>query len=164
MTTAIHDEKTSFRPHPRRRWAWLLLAAPLVLGGAAYSAAEAHGFGHGGMHQRMEARMQHILTDVGASDGQKAQIKAIWDGLRPQLKAAHQEHAQLRQQIGQAIAAPTIDTAAVEKLRRQAVQSMDKTSALITQGMVSTSQVLTPEQRQKALTEIRQHQHADEGE
>src|SRR5437868_5913347 len=117
----------------------MLLAAPLLLGGVTYTAAEAHGFGRGEMHERMQARMQRILTDVGASDAQKAQIKAVWDGLRPQLKAAQQDHARLRGQIAQAIAAPTIDTAAIEKLRQQAVQSLDRTSALFTQGMVSTS-------------------------
>ena len=105
--------------------------------------------------------MQHILNDVGATDAQKAQIKTVWDGLRPQLKAARQDHYRLRQQIAQAIAAPTIDTAAIEKLRQQSVQALDHTSALITQGMVATSQVLTPDQRQKALSEIRRHHQAD---
>ena len=55
--------------------------------------------------------------------------------------------------------APTIDPAQVEKLRQQSVQLMDKTSAVFTQGMVQTAQVLTPAQRQKVLAEIRAHQH-----
>jgi periplasmic protein CpxP/Spy len=166
MTTRIvTEEKSNARPVVRgargwRKWTWLLVAAPLMLGGVGYSVAQAGGFGPGGgpgMHQRMEARMQRILTDVGASDSQKAQIKSIWDGLRPQLKAVHQNHHQLRQQIAQAIAAPTIDTGAIEKLRQQSVQLIDHTSSLITQGMVQTAQVLTPDQRQKALAEMHKH-------
>jgi protein CpxP len=146
-----------------RKWTWLLVAAPLMLGGVTYSVAEAHGFGGGaGMHERMEARMQRILTDVGASDSQKAQIKTIWDGLRPQLKANRQDHGKVRAQIAQAIAASTIDTAAIEKLRQQSVQYLDKGSALITQGMVATAQVLRPDQRQKALTEMHRHHQGDE--
>ncbi len=109
------------------------------------------------MHERMRARMERILTDAGATDAQKAQVKAIWAGLRPQLKAAHQQHFQLRQQIQQALAAPNIDTAAIEKLRQQSVQSIDRTSSLLTQGMVATAQVLTPDQRQKVLAEIQRH-------
>src|SRR4051812_28414828 len=100
MTTAkIEDGTSQPRPRARRRWAWMLLAAPLLLGGVTYTAAEAHGFGHGEMHDRMQARMQHILNDVGATDAQKAQIKTIWDNLRPQLKAARQDHGRLRGQI-----------------------------------------------------------------
>jgi Spy/CpxP family protein refolding chaperone len=154
---------------PRRgwkRWTWLMLALPLMLGGVTYNAAYAHGGGPGGrggpggfMHERMQARMDRILTDVGATDSQKAQVKAIWVGLAPQLKAAHQEHRQLRQQIEQAISAPTIDAAAIEKLRQQSVQSIDRTSTLVTQGMVSTARVLTPEQRQKAVAELHRHPH-----
>jgi Spy/CpxP family protein refolding chaperone len=106
----------------------------------------------------MAFRMQRLLDKVGASDSQKGQIKAIWDGLRPQLKTLHQQHFQLRQQIGQALSAPTIDPAGVEKLRQQSVQLMDKTSSLITQGMVSSAQVLTADQRKSALTIIQQHQ------
>jgi len=146
-----------------RKWTWLVLALPLMLGGVTYSVAYAHGGGPGGrggfMHERMQARMDRVLTDVGATDSQKAQVKAIWVGLAPQLKAAHQEHRQLREQIEQALSAPTIDSAAIEKLRQQSVQSMDRTSTLLTQGMVSTAKVLTPEQRQKAVAELHRHPH-----
>ena len=148
-----------------RKWTWLLLALPLMLGGASYSVAYAHGGGPGGpghggfMHERMQARMDRVLTDAGASDSQKSQVKAIWAGLGPQLKAAHQEHRQLREQIEQALAAPNIDAAAIEKLRQQSVQSIDKTSTLLTQGMVSTARVLTPEQRAKVVAELHKHPH-----
>ena len=148
---------------PRRRWrkwTWLVLALPLMLGGVGYSVAYAHGGGPGGFtHERMQARMDRILTDAGATDSQKAQVKSIWAGLGPQLKAAHQEHRQLREQIEQAISAPNIDAAAIEKLRQQSVQSIDKTSTLLTQGMVATARVLTPEQRAKVVAELHKHPH-----
>jgi Spy/CpxP family protein refolding chaperone len=144
-----------------------MLALPLLLGGVTYNAAYAHGGGPGGrgafMHEGMQARMDRILTDVGASDSQKTQVKAIWVGLAPQLKAARQEHQQLREQIEQAISAPNIDSAAIEKLRQQSVQSIDRTSTLLTQGMVSTARVLTPEQRQKAVAELHRHSHGPLG-
>jgi Spy/CpxP family protein refolding chaperone len=146
-----------------RKWSWAVLAVPLMLGGVTYQAAYAHGGGPGGggpgMHERMQARMDRILTDVGATDAQKAQIKSIWAGLGPQLKAAHQERARLHGQIEQAMTAATIDTAAIEKLRQQSVQTIDRVSTLFTQGMVQTAQALTPDQRQKALAELRRHPH-----
>jgi periplasmic protein CpxP/Spy len=98
--------------------------------------------------------MHKILDHVGASDAQKAQIKTIWEGLRPQLKTLHQQHAGLRQQITQAMTAATIDPAAIEKLRQQSVAVMDKVSSVMTQGFVETARVLTPEQRKQAAAEI----------
>jgi protein CpxP len=147
-----------------RKWTWLMLALPLMLGGVGYQAAYAHGGGSGGgdgagMHERMQARMDRILTDVGATDQQKAQIKTIWTGLGPQLKAAHQDRGKIHEQLQQAMSAATIDAAAIEKLRQQSVQTIDRVSTLFTQGMVQTAQVLTPDQRQKALAELRRHPH-----
>jgi protein CpxP len=172
MNTSMSANDNGRPPAARgwRKWAWLLVAAPLLLGGVTYSVAQAHGFGPGGPGDgaamqggRMQARMDRVLTAAGASDAQKAQVKAIWAGLAPQLKSAHQDHAQLRKQIEQAMVAPTIDTAAIEKLRQQSVKLMDRTSALFTQGMVATAQVLTPEQRQKVLTEMHKHAHGPGG-
>lgn len=169
MTAQNPTPETNAVQAPRRglrRWSWLMLALPLMLGGVAYNATNAYAFGdHGGPgnHERMQARMDRILTDAGASDAQKAQVKAIWANLGPQLKAARQQHMQIRQQIGQALAAPTIDGNAIEKLRQQSLQAIDKSSQLLTQGMVQTAQVLTPDQRQKVLTELHRHGHHHPG-
>jgi periplasmic protein CpxP/Spy len=126
------------------------LAAVFLAGGLSFSVAQAHGGGEG----FMAFRMHKILDHVGASDAQKAQIKTIWEGLRPQLKTLHQQHAGLRQQITQAMTAATIDPAAIEKLRQQSVGVMDKVSSVMTQGFVETARVLTPEQRKQAAAEI----------
>jgi periplasmic protein CpxP/Spy len=129
------------------------LAALAVVGGLSFSVAQARGFG-GGPEGFMAFRMHKILDKVGATDAQKAQIKTIWEGLRPQLKTLRQQHAGLRQQITQAMTAQTIDPAAIEKLRQQSVSVMDKVSSIMTQGFVQTAQVLTPEQRKQAAEEI----------
>jgi periplasmic protein CpxP/Spy len=152
--------------------------AVLVAGGAlSLSVAQAHGFGGGGGPDGMFGgggggfmafKVERMLDRVGATDGQKAQIKAIWVGLRPQFKATHEQHAKLRQQITQVMTAPTIDPAAAEKLRQQSVQLMDKTSSVITHGLVETARVLTPDQRKQIAAEMqkqaeRRRAHFGEG-
>jgi Spy/CpxP family protein refolding chaperone len=108
----------------------------------------------------MQQRMEHLLSAAGATDAQKAQIKGIWEKLRPQLQPLHQQQRDLRQQMGQLMAAPTIDLARVEQLRKQTVANMDKISALTTQGMVSSAQALTPDQRKVVLQKLEErHRH-----
>ena len=102
----------------------------------------------------VQERMDHVLTAAGATDAQKTQIKGIWDKLRPQLQPLHKQHADSRRQIGEAVAAATIDVARVEQLRKQSIDTMDKISALMTQGMVQSAQVLTPDQRKLVLQKI----------
>lgn len=157
-TNEMKPDLTDGPPRPpRRRFSrrWLGGLAALALGGAlSLSVAQAHGMGGGSEGGFMAFRMHKILDHVGATAAQKTQIKAIWEGLRPQLKALHAQHAGLRQQITQAMTAATIDPAAIEKLRQQSMAAMDKVSSVMTQGFIETARVLTPEQRKQAAAEI----------
>jgi protein CpxP len=162
--TQVQDK--SVAPAPRRvrgKFLFVSLAA-LLLGGTGFmiSSARAAGPAGGdevgaGMGMPMH-RMHKILDAVGATQGQRDQIKAIWSGLRPQLKAERTNHQNLRQQMVAALTAPTINAGTVEQLRKQAMASADKMSALITQGMVQSAQVLTPDQRKLAQQEIQMDQ------
>jgi Spy/CpxP family protein refolding chaperone len=160
------NDKDGNRLSSRRRGLWVGLTLMAVAGVTALSAAQAHGFpgggggwrhGGGGPGEFMQGRIQRMLDKVGATDAQKAHIKAIWDGVRPELKALHEQKAGLRKQIAQTVAAPTIDTAKVEQLRQQSVQLVDKTSVVLTRGLVATAAVLTPDQRKQVLAEMEKH-------
>jgi protein CpxP len=168
-TDSTNDTNTELareaRP-PRRRFSRRMMGAvaALALGGAlSLSVAQARGFGGPDGGGVAAFRMHKILDRVGATDAQKAQIKGIWEGLRPQLKTLREQHAGLRQQLTQAMTAATIDPAAIEKLRQQSVGVMDKLSSVMTQGFVQTARVLSPEQRKQAAAEIekaREHRRA----
>ena len=126
------------------------------------SATEAGPAGGFGAH-----RLERLLDKVGATASQRSQIEGIWNGLRPQLKSFHQQHEAIRQQIGAALSAPTINPATVEQLRKQAMGVADQMSSTFTQGLVQTAQVLTPDQRKQAQAFIQeargrfQHHHGD---
>jgi Spy/CpxP family protein refolding chaperone len=53
-----------------------------------------------------------------------------------------------------ALTASTINAGEVERLRKLSMANTDKISALVTQGMVQSAQVLTPDQRKQAQAEI----------
>ena len=142
--------------HTRRRI--LLLALPaLALAGVGGWVSSARAGGPDaeeagpGMAMR---RMHRILDRVGATQGQRDQIRAIWMGLRPQLRAVRADQKSLRQQMVAALTAPSINVGDVERLRKQTMANADKMSGLITQGIVASAQVLTPEQRKLAQQEI----------
>jgi Spy/CpxP family protein refolding chaperone len=137
------------------------LAALAVVGALSFSVAQAHG--GPGEEAFMAFRMHKVLDKVGASDAQKAQIKGIWEGLRPQLKTLRQQHEGLHEQITQAMTAATIDPAAIEKLRQQSVSVMDKLSVVMTQGFVESARVLTPDQRKQAAAEIERARESHHG-
>ncbi len=168
------DSNRKLRSQGRRRWL-ALLAVPLAAGALSVSIARAYAVGggrHGGprgehmgerggehMGDRMAERIDRLLTAAGASDGQKAQVKAIWDNLRPQLKAARQQKKETRQQMEQVLTGATINPARVEQLRKKSVESMDRISVLMTQAVVASAQVLTPEQRKVVLQKMEERRH-----
>src|SRR3954452_11433764 len=157
--TQTEDKVVTPAGRTRRKVVFLSLAA-LVLAGAggwistaraATPASDDSAAEGEGMPMR---RMHGILDRVGATAGQRDQIRAIWSGLRPQLRAERSTHKSLRQQMVAALTAQTIDAGEVERLRKLTMTNTDKISALITQGMVASAQVLTPEQRKLAQQEI----------
>ena len=132
---------------------------------AGFAHAEGFGGGDGGdARQGFPARrMEKILDRVGATPEQRTAVKAIWDGLRPQLRGLHQQSASVRKQIVATLTAPTINTAEVERLRQQMMGLAEKKSALMTQGIVRTAQVLTPDQRKQAQEAMAKHRHRGHG-
>ena len=149
-------------PRRTRRKIVLVSLAALTLAGAGGWVSSARAAGPGGEemggrggHEGMPMRRMHrILDSVGATQAQRDQIRAIWTGLRPQLRAERTQHQNVRQQMVAALTAPTINAGEVERLRKLSIASADKTSALITQGMVASAQVLTPDQRKQAQAEL----------
>ena len=110
----------------------------------------AHRHGGDGMHgtPMLGGRMlERMLDDVKATEAQRTQIEKIQASAREDLAKLHQQHSQLRQQTLQLLTAPTVDSAAIEKVRVQMLQQHDAVSRRMLTAMVDSSQVLTPEQR-----------------
>jgi Spy/CpxP family protein refolding chaperone len=147
----------------KRRTSWRFLAPALAVltlgGGVAATAAYAQS------HEQMEAgpdmgfgghRLDRLLDKVNATPAQRTQIEGIWNNLRPQMKANHEQHMAVHQQMAAAFTAPTVDAGQIEQLRRQSMSIADKRSQLFTQGLVQTAQVLTQDQRKQAEALIQQ--------
>lgn len=106
-----------------------------------------HG-GEGMPGMMMGGRMlERMLDDIKASEAQRTQIGKIQGSAREDIAKLHEQHAKLREQTLQLLTAPTVDTAAVEKVRQQMLQQHDAISKRMLTAMVDSSKVLTPEQR-----------------
>jgi protein CpxP len=106
----------------------LTLSLALVLGAAAPAVFAQPMMDHGGhgMHRGMGGpgmdgqRLLHMLDDIGASEAQIRQIQAIFKTAREELKAQAPQGQNLHLQMLQLWAAPNIDAAAIDALRKQA--------------------------------------------
>ena len=115
--------------------------------GATYHRGAGHHGGPGAMGGGRH--MDRLLADVGATEAQRAQIQKIWESARADLKGQREEGRALREQQMQLFTQPTVDANAVEALRQKMLAQHDRASERITQAMLDSSRVLTPEQRAK---------------
>lgn len=137
----------------------LLLTGSLLLAAAPAVMAAPHGGpggpgGPGGMHGRggfEPMHLMHMLEDVGATEAQRKQIETIFKSAREELKAQAQQGGAQRQQMLTLWAAPNIDAAAMDALRKQQLAQHERVSARMQQAMIEAGRVLSPEQRAKIV-------------
>jgi len=135
-------------------WSQGMMGAPFMDG--------PHGPGMGG-HSAMMANPEHLgrmvdhmLDGLNASATQRNQIKQIVQAAASDLKAQRDAGRALREKGLQIFTAPTVDAAAVEALRQQALAQHDQASKRVTQAMLDIAKVLTPEQRAKIGERMKQ--------
>jgi Spy/CpxP family protein refolding chaperone len=134
----------------------LACGVALGVGGAAAVAA-----GMDPMAWRQGARLTFVqravaraLDSVGASAAQEAKVHDIIAAKFAEIAPKPDDHAALRKQALELLAAPTIDRAAVERLRADAVTMFDAKSKAIVGGLLDVADQLTPPQRAQLAAEV----------
>ena len=109
-----------------------------------------HGFCKAGMFREMaEFRIHRALKAVNASDAQEEQILAILEAQfakHQQMRAVHEE---LHSRLLAALTADSVDRAALEAVRADALQRVEAGSKELVKAIADMAEVLTPEQRAK---------------
>ena len=147
----------------RKGAARLFFGSVLVAAAAAVAlpvVAQGH-HGEGPMHTMEHGRMgpdgmgasprhmERMLDSVSATDAQRTQIKQIVEAARADMKAQHEAGRALHDKTRALLAAPTIDTNALEQVRQQMLTHHEQVSRKALQVQIDVAQVLTPEQRAK---------------
>jgi len=143
-----------------RRIALIAIAASLVVAGGTIAYAHSGG-DHGHMMSRGSEdhleHMQEMLSRIGASDAQKAQIKGILEPAFQEMKNAHEAHSAAFRQFHEEITAPSIDRARLEALRAGQIKSLDEASKRLVTAISDAAEVLSPEQRAAFAKQISKH-------
>lgn len=154
----------------RRRWfAGAALAAAFLAGGftlpivaaSAQDAAQSAGMsmmnGHGGIHAMGMAHVSKMLDQLGATPDQRNRVQAILRAGFAPMAQTHRDMAQMHAALQAILTAPTIDRAALEKLRAAQIARIDDSSRIMTKALADAADVLTPEQRAKLVKLMAAH-------
>jgi Spy/CpxP family protein refolding chaperone len=97
-----------------------------------------------------------MLDQIDATPEQEDKLWEIIDNTRSELRPTFREFRETREQIAGILGAPTIDRAALEKLRSDRIATIDATSRKVTDALVQAAEVLTPEQRAKLVEHFKE--------
>jgi len=120
-----------------------------------------HGMGmHGEMdpakaEKRIERMVNRILPDGTAE--QKTKVSAIAKAAMNDLRPLHEKLRATRMESMKILAQPNIDRSALERNRAAAIQTADQISKRRTQAILDAADVMTPEQRAKAVERFSHH-------
>jgi periplasmic protein CpxP/Spy len=99
--------------------------------------------------QHAARRMDRMFDRIKATPEQREKIRTVMSTSKTDASAQHQARLDNKRAMGAALAAPTIDRAAIEKLRVAQLTQAEAQSKKRTDTMVAIAEVLTPEQRQE---------------
>ena len=136
-----------------------IAAAAGFAGGYAGKSFAQSPFGHRGgisttldpaqMDERVERMVRHFAVEVDATPEQKDKLTAVAKDLARDMAPLRGKMKAARSQGIELMAAPTLDRAAIEKLRAEQIALADTSSKRVTQALADAAEVLTPEQRKK---------------
>ena len=148
-------------PNRRRLTVVAIAASLLAIVGGTLAFAHSGGGHHGPMAGRGTKdhleHMQIMLTNIGATDAQKAQIENLLEPALEEMKAAHDAHSAAFKRFHDEITAPSIDRARIESLRAAQVKSLDEASKRLVTAIGDAAEVLSPDQRAALARQINKH-------
>lgn len=167
-------EQTNLKRRFFRRAAVATLAVALAAGFGAQ--AWSHG-GHGGMHrgfmggskdpakadERIERMVKHFAVEVDATPEQRSRLTEIARAAAKELRPLRERVRDARKRGMALLAAPTIDRAALERLRTEQIQAADAVSTRMSQAFADAAEVLTPDQRKKIAERMQRRQSRQRG-
>jgi Spy/CpxP family protein refolding chaperone len=163
-------EQTNLQRRFFRRAAVATLVGALAAGFGAHAWSQG---GHGGMHrgfmggskdpakadERVERMVKHFAVEVDATPEQRSRLTEIAKAAARELRPLREKVRDARRRGMALLAAPTIDRAALERLRAEQIQAADAVSRRMSQAFADAAEVLTPDQRKK-IAERMQRRHS----
>jgi periplasmic protein CpxP/Spy len=99
--------------------------------------------------EREGMRAERLFDRIKATPEQRQKIKDIMKTARSDMNKERAGVQESRRALVEALAAPTLDKALIEKLRADQSAKQEANSKRLTQAMIETAEVLNPEQRQQ---------------
>ena len=95
--------------------------------------------------------LERILTEVGVTGEQRVKVKAILDGLAPEVTRIQSERQALQSQFTQALLANHVSSDELARIQTASLHLTERAFSLSMDALTKLSEVLTPLQRKRLV-------------
>lgn len=163
-TPQPHGQRGGKHCKGRGRTAFFVVLALLVAGFAGGLASKAFSFGPGHWHgdgmmggsldpaeidARVARMVKHLAVEVDATKEQQEKLTQIASAAAKDMLPLRDKLREGRDQARALLTQPTVDRAAIERLRADKLATMDALSKRASQAIADAAEVLTLEQRKE---------------
>ena len=151
------EDKTTKRRSFLKRAAIVTLIGGLVggIGVTAWAHSEHGRHGEAFAPERIESMVKHLAVDANATPEQSARLTEIAKSAAVELAPMREKAKEARKRAMAILGSPTVDRAALERLRAEQLEAMDAGSRRLTKAIADAAEVLTPEQRKQLAGRFR---------
>ena len=100
------------------------------------------------IEKRINRAVRHLAIEIDATDEQTAKITALATAFATDLKPLQGDFRDAGEEMHKLLTAPTIDRAALEKVRAERLAEADRVSKELVNALADVAEVLTPKQRE----------------
>lgn len=157
------DQQTQ-TPLRRRFFRFAAAGAALAgLSGLAWKAA-AHG-NRGGpidparMDEHLDRMLKHLYVEIDATPEQQQKLEPIVKQAAKELMPLREKVREARRQGMELFSAPSIDRAAIERLRVEQIAAAEDASKRFVRALADVADVLTPGQRKTVAARMQHRRH-----
>ena len=132
-----------------------LAAAQAPAGPPSGSSGGPGGKGGHGMERMAERGIDRMIKEVDGTPEQKAKLTQLAQNAQKDMQPLREQLMSARKKGMELLAAPTVDRAALERLRSEQSQLTDTLSKRMLTHMADAAEVLTPAQRAKLAEKMK---------
>jgi Spy/CpxP family protein refolding chaperone len=153
------------QPSFRRRFFKFAAAGAALTGlsGLAWKAG-AHGRQGGPidparLDEHLDRMLKHLYVEIDATEAQQQKLEPIIKQAAKELMPLREKVREARRQGMALLSAPSIDRAAIERLRVEQIAAADDASKRFVRALADVAEVLTPEQRKVVAARMARRRH-----
>jgi periplasmic protein CpxP/Spy len=107
---------------------------------------------------RIDYMVDKQTRTLDLDDGQQTQLRAMAENVRARMAEIREEHAGAKAEVIALVSQDTVEAGEIDDFMDRKIKRIEPVRKLVTENLAAFHAMLSPEQREKLVTEIQNHE------